>query len=41
MMGILFAGCNKEIEPDRGVAQKITGIWITTYTATFQMSKVN
>lgn len=32
MMGILFAGCNKEIEPDRGVAQKITDIWITAET---------
>ena len=29
MMGILFAGCNKDVEPDRGVAQKIIGKWIT------------
>ena len=29
MMGICFAGCNKDVEPDRGVAQKIIGKWIT------------
>ena len=29
MMGILFAGCNKDVEPDWGVAQKIIGKWIT------------
>ena len=34
MMSILFAGCNKgnEVEPDRGVAQKIIGKWITAET---------
>ena len=34
MMSILFAGCNKgnEVEPDRGVAQKIIGKWITVET---------
>ncbi len=32
MMGILFAGCNKDVEPDRGVAQKIIGQWITAET---------
>lgn len=29
MMSFSFLGCNKEIEPDRGVAQKIIGKWIT------------
>ena len=29
MMSVLFVGCNKEVEPDRGVAQKIIGKWIT------------
>lgn len=28
MMGILFVGCNKEVEPDRDVANKIIGKWI-------------
>ena len=34
MMSILFAGCDKgnEVEPDRGVAQKIIGKWITAET---------
>ena len=29
MISVLFVGCNKEVEPDRGVAQKIIGKWIT------------
>lgn len=32
MMRILFVGCNKGIEPNRGVAQKIIGKWITAET---------
>ena len=32
MMGILFVGCNKEVEPDRDVANKIIGRWITAET---------
>ena len=34
MMSIFFAGCDKgnEVEPDRGVAQKIIGKWITAET---------
>ena len=34
MTGILFAGCDKgkEVEPDRGVAQKIIGKWISAET---------
>jgi len=30
MMSILFVGCEKAVEPDRGVAQLIIGKWITT-----------
>ena len=29
MMSILFVGCEKAVEPDRGVAQLIIGKWIT------------
>ena len=29
MMSVLFVGCEKAVEPDRGVAQKIIGKWIT------------
>ena len=32
MMGILFAGCNKEVEPDLDVAHKIIGKWIYAET---------
>ena len=32
MMSVLFVGCNKDVEPDRGVAQKIIGQWITAET---------
>ena len=32
MMSVLFTGCHKEIEPDRDVARKIIGKWITAET---------
>ena len=32
MMSILFVGCNKELEPDANLVEKLMGRWVLSYT---------